>query len=194
MDRRFLRGAVMAVAISLGASAAHASSITVAFPTSASTVVGSVGFISPTEIGYFWSMSRGDSISQVYAATGVFSATSLSMDLNVTQNVLNSGASVDWDVLVNGIDVGDWTWSQADGTGLTNVSLLFPAIPGEFSSLELRLKNEVPGGQGSIAMGLDTESTIESDAAPVPEPGSLLLLGTGLAGAVIARRRRKTQS
>jgi len=97
------------------------------------------------------------------------------------------GQSVDWDVLVNNVDVGDWSWSSADGTGLTNIALAFAPIAGEFSSLALVVKNEVPGGLGSIALGLDTRTTVSGE---LPEPGTMLLLGLTMAGLVATRRRQ----
>ncbi|MCP5249604.1 MAG: PEP-CTERM sorting domain-containing protein [Candidatus Accumulibacter sp.] len=185
-----LRNTVAATALAVAtAGVAQAASVTVTFPSSLATVVASVGSLSATEVGYFWSMARGDSVSQGYPATGLFNVSSLSMDLNVTQNVLAAGQSVDWDVLVNGIDVGDWSWSDADGTGLTNVALSFAAIAGEFSSLALVVSNEVPSGGGSIALGLDTRTTVEGNA--VPEPGTLFLLGLTMMGLAATRRRSR---
>lgn len=182
-----LRNIAAAVALTVtAAGAAHAASVTVQFPTSAATVVGSVGFINSTQIGYFWSVARGDLVSQAYPGTGLFGASSLSMDLNVTSNSLSSGQSVNWDVLVNNVDVGDWIWSSANGTGLTNIALSFAPIAGEFSSLALVVKNEVPRGAGSISLGVGTQTTVFSD---VPEPGTLLLLGLTMAGLAATRRR-----
>ena len=181
------RKSILAAALLTVAGAATAASVTVQFPTSSATVVGSVGSISATEIGYFWSVARGDLVSENYFATGLFNPSSLSMNLNVTQNVLSSGQSVDWDVLVNNVDVGDWSWSSADGTGLTNIALAFAPIPGQFSSLALVVKNEVPGGLGSIALGLDTSTTVSNE---VPEPGTMLLLGLTMAGLAASRRRQ----
>ena len=34
------------------------------FPSATSTVVGSVGFIDGDEIGFFWSVARGDSVEE----------------------------------------------------------------------------------------------------------------------------------
>jgi len=182
-----LRNMAAAVALSVAAAgAAHAASVSVQFPTSSATVVGSVGFINPTQIGYFWSVQRGDLVSQAYFATGLFNPSSLSMDLDVVSNNLAPGQSVDWDVLVNNVDVGDWSWSSTDGTGLTNIALAFAPIVGEFSSLALVVKNEVPSGDGSISLRLDTTTTVSND---VPEPGTLLLLGLTLAGLAGTRRR-----
>ncbi|MEF8755290.1 MAG: PEP-CTERM sorting domain-containing protein [Accumulibacter sp.] len=189
MEKKMMsfRKTILAAALLTVAGAATAASVTVQFPTSSATVVASVGSLSPTEVGWFWSAARGDLVSENYPGTGLFNPSSLSMDLNVTRNVLSSGQSVVWDVLVNSVDVGDWIWSSADGTGLTNIALAFAPIAGEFNSLALVVKNEVPGGAGSIALGLDTRTTVSNE---VPEPGTMLLLGLTMAGLAASRRRQ----
>ena len=60
-----------------------------AFPTSGATVIGSVGMIDADEIGYFWSMARGDSVTQSYAGTGLDSVSQLDLTVDVTRNVLS---------------------------------------------------------------------------------------------------------
>lgn len=182
--KNFLRSVVLIGAVL--AASAHASTYSFSFPTAGSTVVSSVGLLSATEIGYFWSVNRGDSVTQGYMGSGVFGTTNLELDLNVTRNVLNSGASVQWDVLVNGQDVGDWNVPQGS-TGMSHLSLNFGAVAGEFSSLALVVKNEVPGGQGSIALGLDTRGSVS--AVPEPETYGMLLGGLAAAG-LMARRKR----
>jgi len=177
----------LAAAALTAAGLSQASSYSFNFPSTSSSVVASIGSIGSSEIGYFWSVARGDKVSQAYAASGVFGTTSLELDLNVTRNVLSTGNSVQWDVLVNGTDVGDWAWSSANGTGLTHLSLSFAAVTGEFSTLALVVKNEVPSGDGSIALGLDTRGTV----AAVPEPETYALMLAGLAGIGALVRRRK---
>ncbi|ELX11379.1 hypothetical protein Jab_2c34980 [Janthinobacterium sp. HH01] len=183
--KNFLRSVVLSAAVL--AASAHANTYSFNFPTSGSAVVGSTGFISSTEIGYFWSVNRGDSVSQGYAGSGVFGTTNLELDLNVTHNSLNNGASVQWDVLVNGQDVGDWNVAQGSGTGVSHLSLNFGAIAGEFNSLALVVKNNVPGGQGSISLGLNTEASVS--AVPEPETYGMLLAGVAVIG-LMARRKR----
>ena len=182
-----LRTTLLATAL-LMTGPAHAASYNFTFPTTNSTVVASVG-TSGDQTGWFWSVGRGDKVGQAYASTGLFNVSSLELDLNVSYNNLFNN-SVDWDVLVNGVDVGDWTWSSTDGTGLTHLSYTFDAIVGEFNSLALVVKNEVPSGDGSIALGLNTQGTVSN----VPEPGSLALTGAGLIWiAAFARRRSARQ-
>ncbi|NVD71619.1 PEP-CTERM sorting domain-containing protein [Duganella sp. BJB1802] len=183
--KNFLRSVVL-ISAALAASA-QASTYSFSFPTSSSTVVASIGSVSPTEIGYFWSMTRGDAVSQSYVGSGVFGTTNLELDLNVTRNVLSSGASVQWDVLVNGQDVGDWNVTQGSGTGINHLSLNFGAVGGEFNSLALVVKNNVPSGQGSIALGLDTRGSVT--AVPEPETYGMLLGGLAVVG-LMARRKR----
>lgn len=169
------------------AASAQASTYSFTFPTAQSQVKASTGFLNSSEVGYFWSATRGDSISQQYVGSGVFGATHLELDLTVSRNSLRPTASTQWDILVNGKDVGDWTVNQATGTGTTHLSLNFGPVTGEFNTLALVLKNNVASGAGSIALGLNTAGTIS--AVPEPETYGMLLGGLALMG-LVARRKR----
>jgi hypothetical protein len=57
-------------------------------------------------------------------------------------------------------------------------------------SLGIRLQAESEPGQTSYTFD---NFKIQTDAAPMPEPGTMLLLGTGLAGAAMRRRRQTTR-
>lgn len=181
-------GVALSAFMLAGTSMLHAATYNFNFPSYTSNVVSSVGSLSAIDIGYFWSVSRGDQVSETFSGSGLFGATSLELELNVTQNVLSQGASVDWDVLVNGVDVGDWSWTSASGTGLTYLSYTFAAISGEFNSLALVVKNEVPGGLGSIALGVNTEASVSNSV--VPEPDTLGFLLAGLAVVSLVQRKR----
>lgn len=174
----------LAATLACSAAASAAGSYTAQFPSDLSSVTASVGHMAP-EVGYFWSAARGDQVSQTFAGTGVFGATSLKLDILVSQNVLKD--HVDWDVYVNGVDVGDWTWTAAQGTGYMHETYNFAAIAGDSYEIKLAVKNEVPDGWGSIALNYDSTMTIA--AVPEPETYAMMLAGLGALGAVGRRRR-----
>ncbi len=173
--------------LGLGILSAQADSYTAAYPSGSSTVVASVGRISATEYGYFWSQQRGDMVGQVFGGTGLGSVDQLNLSIPITQNYLNSGNEVDWGVYVNSIEVGHWTWTDAMGKGLLDVSYTFPAIAGGGTyNIEMYVLNTVPPGGGSIALGYG-QMTLG-----VPDGGStlgLLALGVFGLGAVSLRKR-----
>ncbi|UJP05456.1 MAG: PEP-CTERM sorting domain-containing protein [Nitrosomonas sp.] len=171
------------------------------FPAASASVTASAGFIDANEIGHFWSASNGDKIQQNFTDSEFYNVTGLELDLNVTSNTLTSDASVDWDVLINGMDVGDWSWSSASGIGSTHLSLSFAPVIGEFKSLALVVKNDVPVGFGSIALGLDTPGSVSGvsysgwhalesvSAVPEPETYGMLLAGMVVLSCSVRRNR-----
>lgn len=116
------------------------------FPSATSTVVGSVGFINADEVGYFWSASRGDSVAESFA--GPNRVKKIVLNLDVVQNVLSSGAQVDWTVSINGTDVGSFSVVQGQ-LGPVTQKFSFPKITGGTYLVKIRVTNEVAGGQGS---------------------------------------------
>jgi hypothetical protein len=116
------------------------------FPSSSSTVVGSIGFIDDDEVGYFWSAARGDSVTEAF--TGPMKIKKAVLDLDVVQNVLNSGAFVEWALSINGKDVGRFRVVEGQ-LGPVKHTFTFSKINGPNFTVKLRVLNEVPSGQGS---------------------------------------------
>jgi len=116
------------------------------FPSALSIVVGSTGFVDAEQVGFFWSVVRGDSVTESFA--GPSSIKQYSLDVDVISNGLNNGAFVNWNVLINGVLVDNFTVN--DGFfGTVSRSASFGAIAGPNYAVELRVTNEVAGGEGS---------------------------------------------
>jgi len=116
------------------------------FPSALSIVVGSVGFVDGEQVGYFWSVARGDSVTQTFA--GPPTITQYSLDVDVVENFLSNAAFVNWNVLINGILVDNFTVNEGF-VGTVSRSQSFGAIGGPNYTVELRVTNEVAGGEGS---------------------------------------------
>jgi hypothetical protein len=86
---------------------ATAQSTTFAFPSSTSTVVGSIGFIDADEVGFFWTVHRGDRVSETFS--GPSSVNRAILKVEVVRNVLVSAQEVDWNLEINGTVVGSFT-------------------------------------------------------------------------------------
>lgn len=191
---RFASVFVGLVALSLAAISpkAHAQTFTGTFPSAGSSVVGSLGHFSG-KVGYFWSVSRGDMVSELFSGTGLYSVTGLDLDFTITDNVLNPASQmVNWDVRVNGTTVGTWSWAATDGTGPVSLSYTFAPIVGNGTyDIGMFVTNEVPSGHGSIAIAEGGTATLHGSA--VPEPTSMALLGSGTLGLIARLRRRKNE-
>ena len=130
-----------------GGMALASESETFAFPSSGSTVVGSVGFINTDEIGWFWSVARGDTVSETLSSS-IDKIGGAILDIEVITNVLSTGAYVDWDVKIDGVVVDSFTVN--DGfTGTIHKEMRFAPITGPDYNVELVVTNEVAGGEGS---------------------------------------------
>lgn len=153
------------------------------FPSSGSTVVGSIGFISPTEVGFFWSASRGDSVQETLADS-LPVVSQVKLDLVVPRNSLATGLSLTWGVELNGTDVGTFTIPSGQ-TGPISHTFDFVGIasPGAYT-LRIEARNTIPPGGGSHTFAAVDRTT----ATLLPAPSGAALLG--LAGLTAARRRR----
>jgi len=179
-----IRTLAAVVMVGLLSAAAHAE--TFSYPSASSSVVGSVGFIDGENIGYFWSVARGDSVTETFASS-VGTATDLKLDLAVPENVLSPGYQVDWNVRLNGVSVGGF--SIPDGfTGNASFpysSLSIPAVAGNYT-VRMEVTNEVDIGAGSHTLAYAGEW--KHEVTITPEPSALSMLAIG-ALSLIRRKR-----
>jgi len=140
-------GGVSAHAVSLSSShAAQSIQAAQAFPSASSTVVGSVGFIDSVQCGYFWSVSRGDSVAETFSGPGRVKKAIFKLD--VVSNALVATAFVNWTVSINGKDIGSFSITSGQ-LGPVTYKFTFPKITGGSYAVKMRVTNEVAGGEGS---------------------------------------------
>jgi hypothetical protein len=126
-----------------------APAMTFSFPSANSQIVGSVGFVNGCEAGYFWSASRGDSVSQ--SLRGGKRINHAILDVSVVENALSNGAEVDWSLSINGHTVDSFAVTEGF-LGDVHRDVTFPKIRGRNYAVKLFVTNEVPGGDGSITL------------------------------------------
>ncbi|MHC4837232.1 MAG: hypothetical protein ACYTF3_03470 [Planctomycetota bacterium] len=137
-------------AVDLGACAASdveqlgGSASSFVFPSATSTVIGSLGFVDSENVGYFWDVNRGDSVSETFSGPG--SVSSYTLDVDVPQNFLST-ENIDWEVVINGTVVD--TFQVVSGQTSVNVSGSFASISGPSYDVSVRVTNTISPGFGS---------------------------------------------
>src|SRR6478609_1275784 len=119
------------------------------FPSASSTVIASTGFIDGERCGYFWSVSRGDSVAESFSGPARIRKAIFRLD--VPTNALASGATVDWTASINGKDIGSFQVVSGQLGGFTE-KFKFKAIKGGNYAVKIRVTNEVASGDGSITL------------------------------------------
>jgi len=160
------------------------------FPSSDSTVVASTGFINAEEVGYFWSVDRGDKVSETFTSGCSTGIGRVDLDIDVVKNNLDDGAFVDWDIKINATTVGSFTIDEGF-IGPMRVNATFPSISGPTYDLSIVVTNNVPRLDGSHTLAyagdfshsvelICAQKSIEIDIQPGSERNPINLKSRGV--------------
>jgi hypothetical protein len=138
--------------------------------------------------------TTGDYWDQSFSGTGITNTAAMGVNVFVDDNTLAAADQVNLDVLLNGSNVGSFS-ILAGTTGNVAKSFTFSSVAataGQTFDIKFLETNTVPGGHGSVSMGLDQRSWAElRPGTPTPEANTLALMGLGFLGlAGISLRRR----
>ncbi len=141
---------------------------------------------------YMW--TTGDFVKSPVFSTGQGSISSLSYDFMVN-DVLGGGNNETVAYFVNGTEIGSITVPDCGFCGQNmefsgTFSFGSIAAQGGGFQLEMILQNTIPGGGGSIAFDDGGSATLSGGAGTTPEPGSIVLFGSGLLGLAGILRRK----
>lgn len=153
-----------------------------------SVAPGSTGTI--TNIGFALPGTRPETY-QIISATN--SNYSIAHDLNATAGAQLFVSSFDF-VLFNGSGNATFGGGSVNGGIAPGASATF-VIQGDFSGLTAQIIAETIFARFQAVNGEDSDVARARNNAPIPEPMTMLLLGTGLGGvAAKVRRRNKNAS